>query len=262
MDRFLCSELVKQAIKAAIEAGEAIMEIYNQLDLEVELKANQTPVTRADTWANQIIEDGLKPTELPVLSEEGIEIPFDERKNWKRFWLVDPLDGTKEFIKKNDEFTVNIALIEKGNPLEGVIYVPVTRELFYTYQRKAYKGMADENGKVEDCVQLLNNKSNNQQFVVALSRSHTNQETKSYAKSINTRGKSLKFVQIGSSLKFCRIAEGQVDCYPKLGPTMEWDTAAGHAILNYTGKSVTQMNNGKPLVYNKKDLFNPWFMAQ
>ncbi len=255
------THLMQIAMDAAIRAGNAILKVYAQQKVEVTLKPDETPVTVADQQAHEIICSALQATGLPVLSEEGTDIPYEERRHWKRFWLVDPLDGTKEFIKRNDEFTVNIALIENGVPIEGVIYVPVTRELYFTGDGAAFKTLINGDGSMHTVVQLPAHHIEDE-CLIGVSRSHMNKETETYINSYETGGKPLRIVRLGSSLKLCRIAEGTLHCYPKLGKTMEWDTAAGQAILAYSGKNVLNFHSGEPLQYNKPDVTNPWFIVQ
>ena len=247
-------ELLELAIEAAILGGKEIMKIYDQ-DFEVSTKKDNTPLTIADKNANEIIENKLKQTGIPVLSEEGIHADFEERKNWEQLWIVDPLDGTKEFVKRNGEFTVNIALVENGIPIMGVIYVPVTKVLYYSSSIGAFK---KENEKV---VQLpIKNDRNS--FVVVGSRSHQSKETAKYFESLRTKKGDIEIISMGSSLKICLVAEGKADIYPRFAPTMEWDTAAGHAIVNSAGKNIIDYHTNKEMVYNRKNLRNNWFIVK
>lgn len=255
--------LIKSAIFAALIAGDEIMAVYNSSDFGVQLKSDQSPLTLADERAHNVIVESLKSTGLPLLSEEGKDISYDERKKWKKFWLVDPLDGTKEFIKRNDEFTVNVALIENNTPIGGVVFVPVTRVLYYADEHGSFKTIVDKQGKWDDTKVLkLPLPISHSHFVIAGSRSHSNKETDHFIKNVDTGGKKVDLVTLGSSLKICKVAEGTFDLYPKLGPTMEWDTAAGHAIAKYAGKQIVQYSTGDPLIYNKQDLLNPWFIVK
>lgn len=256
------SALTEIAIKAAIKAGKEILDVYYNSDFGVEFKSDNSPLTIADRRAHNIITEVLGETEIPVLSEEGKTIPYDERKNWKLFWLVDPLDGTKEFIKRNDEFTVNIALIEENSPIAGVVYVPVTKELFWGNSSGSFKAVTENENEPLKNIQQLPSVLNNEIFVVAGSKSHMNQETEKYIQSIDTKGKPVELKSKGSALKICMVAEGVADIYPRLAPTMEWDTAAGHAIVKFAGKEIFQFENNKPLVYNKENLLNPWFVVK
>jgi 3'(2'), 5'-bisphosphate nucleotidase len=261
----MTNNLLEIAILAAIDAGREILEIYNQEDFGIEIKADQSPLTLADKAAHTIITAHLA-GDIPILSEEGKTIPWEIRKSWNRFWLVDPLDGTKEFIKRNGEFTVNIALIENGVPELGVIVVPVRGELFYADKNGSFKcdinmhGVAAISRIEEKSVQLPSEKPGST-FVVVGSRSHSNPETEAFISNLDPNGKPITMVNKGSSLKLCMVATGEADFYPRLGPTMEWDIAAGHAIARFAGREVTRFD-GEPMVYNKEDLLNPWFVVK
>lgn len=256
------SEFIKIAIKAAIKAGKEILDVYYNSDFAVEFKADNSPLTIADKRANNVITEYLISTKIPILSEEGKAISYTERKNWNLFWLVDPLDGTKEFIKRNDEFTVNIALIEGNSPIGGVVYVPVTGTIYWANANGAFKANVDEENLFFSDIQQLPLTFEKENFVIIGSKSHMNSETESYIRSIDTKGKSIEIKSKGSSLKICMVAEGNADIYPRLAPTMEWDTAAGHAIAKFAGKNIYQFENKEPLVYNKENLLNPWFVAK
>ncbi len=246
------------AIEAAIEAGKEIISVYNSSDFSIEIKSDNSPLTRADKAAHNIISAHLAKTPFPVLSEEGKDIEYSVRKNWETFWMVDPLDGTKEFIKRNGEFTVNIALIENNLPVAGVVYVPVTGVLY----------VADKNGAYKFCDGVKGTKiklpadDEHHTFRVVGSRSHMSPETEAYIKKIDSKGKPVEIVSKGSSLKICMVAEGNADIYPRLGPTMEWDTAAGHAVARFAGKKVTVYPTQEPLTYNKENLLNPYFIVK
>lgn len=251
------------AIQAAIEAGKEIIKVYESADFGVEMKGDQSPLTLADKKSNEKIMEYLLKTEFPILSEESKVIPFEERKNWSTFWLVDPLDGTKEFIKKNGEFTVNIALIENGSPIFGVIYVPVLKKLFFTTDKASYKINNIEN--FEDFslnhAIILEKRKEADNFIIVASKSHLTPETQQIIDVI-TDQKSEKIIEtksVGSSLKLCLVAEGEADFYPRYAPTMEWDIAAGHAICKFAGIPVIQADSRQPVVYNKENLLNPWF---
>ncbi|MDA3818640.1 MAG: 3'(2'),5'-bisphosphate nucleotidase CysQ [Prolixibacteraceae bacterium] len=259
----MISEELKIAIEASVEAGKQIISIYNTADFGVEFKKDNSPLTIADKNAHNTIMKYLSQTQFPVLSEEGKDINYEERKIWNTFWLVDPLDGTKEFIKKNDEFTVNIALIENSIPIAGVVYVPATNCLYYADENGAFF-IDDLQGieSLEKQAKRLPVDDNRNEFVVVGSRSHMSEETEKYINKLDHKGKPLKIVSKGSSLKICMVAEGKADCYPRLGPTMEWDTAAGHAIAKYAGKSVLKYPGLIDLEYNKENLLNPYFIVQ
>lgn len=264
------------AIRAALDAGKAIMDIYDDpnSDFGIERKADNSPLTRADKAAHQVIASVLSVTPFPLLSEEGANIPYAERKDWTTFWLVDPLDGTKEFIKRNGEFTVNIALIHEGVPVAGVIYVPVRKELYYgSCQACAYGSGAYKLSHVEgdaqpaatemlQLAQRLPNAQCHQGIVVVASRSHMNEETSLYVDDLRKQGQPVTLISSGSSLKICLVAEGSADVYPRFAPTMEWDTAAGHAIAKAAGCEIYHIDEKTPLRYNKEDLHNPWFIVK
>jgi 3'(2'), 5'-bisphosphate nucleotidase len=256
------SALTEIAIKAAIKAGKEILDVYYNSDFGVEFKSDNSPLTIADRRAHNVITAVLSETKLPVLSEEGRTIPYNERKNWKLFWLVDPLDGTKEFVKRNDEFTVNIALVESNSPIAGVVYVPVTKELFWGNVKGSFKAMVENENEILGNIQQLPFIIERKNFVVAGSKSHMNPETEKYIQSLDTKGKPVELKSKGSALKICMVAEGFAEVYPRLAPTMEWDTAAGHAIVKFAGKEIVQYENNKPLVYNKENLLNPWFIVE
>jgi 3'(2'), 5'-bisphosphate nucleotidase len=261
------NNLIKTAIDASISAGKAILEVYNSDNFEVELKSDNSPLTLADRTAHNVITGYLEKTGIPILSEEGRGIPFDERKNWKQFWLVDPLDGTKEFVKRNGEFTVNIALIEKGKPIMGVIYVPVTDVLFVGEQHEgAYRvNNASEYDSQEErlhAARILPIDRKDETYRVVASRSHMSPETERYIDKLRQEHNKVEIVSKGSSLKLCLVAEGEADIYPRFGPTSEWDTAAGHAIvLASGGKVVLAEDETKELTYNKENILNPYFIA-
>lgn len=255
------------AIEAAINAGSEIMKIYSG-HFDVELKRDNSPLTMADEKANVIINSFLKTSDIPIISEENKQIPYSTRKNWHTCWMVDPLDGTKEFIKKNDEFTVNIALIKNNKPILGVIYVPASKILYYALvsEKKAFKIVLNTHEFSEVIFQnkreiKSSNKVKNQIKVIG-SRSHKSEATNTFIKQLEAQGKDIELVTKGSSLKFCLMAEGEAHIYPRFAPTMEWDTAAGHAICNAVGLQVMEVNKNASLVYNKEDLLNPFFIVQ
>jgi 3'(2'), 5'-bisphosphate nucleotidase len=244
--------LLPETLKIADTASEKVLSIY-MTDFKVDYKADQSPITAADLASHQVIVEGLRDLcrDIPVLSEEGADIPWEERKNWRRFWLIDPIDGTKEFTQRTDEFTVNIALIEDGVPVLGVVTAPALKEAYWGAKGEgAYK--RDRKGAVH---QISVAKPKDVVRVMA-SKNHLNDDTKAFIQKFESH----ELVQAGSSLKFCRIAEGQADIYPRLGPTCEWDTGAAHAVLNAAGGKVETLE-GKPLVYGKEDVLNPFFVA-
>jgi len=247
--------LINKVVKLAKDAGESILDIYNNPNSDFKLKEDKSPLTVADIASHKIIVKGLKDLkpELPIISEEGSEIPFKVRSKWNRYWLVDPLDGTKEFLQKNGEFTVNISLIDNNRPILGVINIPVNDE---TYWGSESEGSFFQEGALK--IKKIHVKNKYQGPIrIASSRSHPSILLNLFLKKI----KDYELVTKGSSIKFCLIASGQADIYPRLGPTSEWDTAAGQAILVNAGGSVIQMN-GSPLRYNKKkSLLNQNFIA-
>ncbi len=257
------------AISAAVNAGKAILEVYGTADFGVEYKSDSSPLTMADKKANELIVDMLKKTEIPILSEEGKSITYKNRRAWERFWLVDPLDGTKEFIKRNGEFTVNIALVVEGKAEFGVVYAPVLKELYLGIPgRGAFFCRDDQNlhQPLDYLLQLAESLPLQQQekksFRVVASRSHYNQETETFVNSLDSGGKKISLISKGSSLKLCLVASGEADVYPRLGPTMEWDTAAAHAVVKASGKNVYGLETEKELEYNKENLLNPYFVVR
>lgn len=259
--------MISIAIAAALEAGKEIMRIYDDpsQDFGIERKADNSPLTLADKAAHNCIVRHLEPTGIPILSEEGAHLPYEVRKAWHRLWIVDPLDGTKEFIKKNGEFTVNIALVEDGKPVLGVIYVPVTGVIYVgedppTPFRGSFcgRGHSAQFNKYE---KLPLKGGGGSSFVIVASRSHLTPETEEYIEEMRRMHGEVQLISSGSSLKLCLVAEGTADVYPRFAPTMEWDTAAGDAIARAAGKVVVDAKTGQPLTYNKPDLHNPWFIV-
>ena len=259
---------LKIAALAAIEGGAEIMKIYQQDDLGVEYKQDESPLTIADKNCNDIINRHLLKTDIPIISEENKQLDYSKRKGWTQCWIVDPLDGTKEFVKRNGEFTVNIALVANGQPILGVIYVPVSKELY----------LADVNDGLASKIQLKSHdvdfdKVNLQEYTIGPSkadqslirvvgsRSHMNEATENFVKELSNNDQRVEIVSKGSSLKFCLVAEGKADVYPRFAPTMEWDTAAGQAICQAAGLEVISKDTDQPLLYNKENLLNPWFVV-
>lgn len=262
--------LLQAAIQASVKAGAHIMRVYNSNDFQVNLKSDKTPLTLADRLAHNEIKASLGKTYIPLLSEEGRDIRYEERMSWEYFWIVDPLDGTKEFIKRNGEFTVNIALMQSGYPVLGVIYVPVTRELYFsTSSMGAYKvDRVDYDSEQPVTLDMLQSGakplpfgSRDDRLVVVVSRSHTSAETHQLIEQLARKYPNLVPVPKGSSLKMCLVAEGKADIYPRLSHSMEWDTAAGQAIVEGAGFQVVTFNGGERLRYNKEELLNPWFVV-
>ena len=279
-----------ESIQAAIEAGKAILEVYHS-EFKAEEKADKSPLTLADRRSHEVIVNRLLEFDIPVLSEEGKDIPYGERKKWNFYWLIDPLDGTKEFIKKNGEFTVNIALIFNQQPVAGVIYVPDKNTLFFAsrdlgsfrtdpgqmdrlLEADCFKSLNDgalkaENAAIAEAMdrfvgqstRLPADDSPNHPYTIIGSRSHATAELEAIVAEKRREYGEIEFISAGSSLKFCRVAEGRANVYPRTGPTMEWDTAAGQAIVENAGGQVYQYDTHEPLIYNKENLLNPWFVA-
>lgn len=256
------------AVTAAFEAGRAILEIYHSGDFDVTIKGDDSPLTRADVASHEVIMRHLIPTGIPVLSEEGREMPYEERSEWRELWIVDPIDGTKEFIKRNGEFTVNIALVRDGVPVLGVIYVPVSGEL--------YVGAAEEGAVKAQCLTVDGGSplealaqavriplaKTGRPYTAVASRSHMSPETEAFIAALREQHGEVALISKGSSLKLCMVAEGQADCYPRFAPTMEWDTAAGQAICMAAGFDVIDQDTGATMRYNREQLLNAWFLVQ
>lgn len=258
-------EEFKQAILASLAGGKEILDVY-KTDFSVEYKGDDSPLTLADKKANQAIVDILKPLDIPMISEENKNKTYDERKNWSQCWIIDPLDGTKEFVKKNGEFTVNIALIKNQKPVFGVIYVPVTKALFIGLvdEHVSYKLIWNPDKDFESNfknAQKLTPKQTDKIRVVG-SRSHMNADTQNFIEKLKTdQHKEVEIVSKGSSLKFCLVAQGLADVYPRFAPTMEWDTAAGQAICEAVGLQVIDQDTQKPMLYNRENLLNHYFLV-
>lgn len=255
MDSTKILKLLNLSKEASLLAGAEILKIYHSDDFGVEAKGDDSPLTKADRAAHEVIMSFLAPTGIPVLSEEGREIPYEERKKWEYLWMVDPLDGTKEFIKRNGEFTVNIALVHEGVPILGVVYAPVLDKLYAGAQglnsTLTVKGATSELAKQG----VLDLKKPG--LKVVASRSHLNADTQAFLDQLSDP----EIVSMGSSLKFMMLAEGLADVYPRFAPTMEWDTAAAHAVLLTLDGKVVNSDN-EELRYNKPELLNPYFRAQ
>jgi 3'(2'), 5'-bisphosphate nucleotidase len=247
---------LKDIVNIAKEAGDAIMKIYER-DFTIEYKDDKSPLTEADLKSNEIICNALVTLypDIPILSEENKAAHYSDRKDWDYFWLIDPIDGTKEFIKKTGEFTVNIALIHQDIPVLGVVYAPVLEDM---YRAKKGEGAF----KNDERLPLKSNDHPDKTLKVVASVSHLSEETQAFIDDLALTTEHLEQVSKGSSLKLCLVAEGEADIYPRLGPTMEWDTGAAHAVVLESGKRVLQYENDKPLVYNKENLLNPWFVVR
>ena len=262
-------ELLFAAVIASLKAGEEILKVYDS-DFAVEHKDDKSPLTLADKNAHNAIAEALKEFTIPLLSEEGKSIDYSERNQWEYFWMVDPLDGTKEFIKRNGEFTVNIALIHNQKSILGVIYVPVTKTLYFAAENVGcYKSnIQHPTSNIASLQELLKSSSKlplattNTKFTVVASRSHLSEETQMFIDGLKTAHKEVDFLSSGSSIKLCLVAEGSANVYPRFAPTMEWDTAAGQAICEIAGKQVLDYTTNQTLLYNKPNLLNNWFIVQ
>ncbi|GGE57738.1 3'(2'),5'-bisphosphate nucleotidase CysQ [Streptosporangium jomthongense] len=246
------SSILPKVIKVADEASEKVLHIY-QSDFKVSYKEDESPITAADVASHEIIVKGLRniSPDIPILSEEGAQAPWEERKHWRRFWLIDPIDGTRDFTQRTGEFTVNIAMIEDGVPVMGVVTAPALKEAFWGIKGEgAHK--RDRTGQVHR-IRVAEPKATRR---VVASKNHMNDETRNFIRALGPH----RTVQAGSSLKFCRIAEGHADLYPRMGPTSEWDTGAAHAVLLAAGGNVYTLD-GEPLQYGKEDVLNPYFIA-
>ena len=277
------------SIQAVIKAGKTILEVYKSTDFKVEEKVDKSPLTLADKRSHETVIKCLAELNIPVLSEEGKDIPFEERNKWDTYWLIDPLDGTKEFIKRNGEFTVNIAMIRENKPVAGVICVPDRDTLYFaSIEIGSYKADAnqiaelligqkersdqlaglsdsDVDQRLKDLIGLSTilpiNQSTNRPYTIAGSRSHATPELEAFVEEKRREYGEVEFISAGSSLKLCLVAEGRADIYPRAGPTMEWDTAAGQAIVEFSGGKVFKYDTEEPLGYNKENLLNPWFVV-
>lgn len=245
-------ELLSIAQEASRKASEVIMEIYNSGDFSIDSKEDNSPLTKADRAGHDVIVSMLESTDIPILSEEGKHLPYEKRKSWTHLWVVDPLDGTKEFIKKNGEFTVNIALIKNGVPILGVVEAPVLKKQYYGLEGEGAWLKTPE--YIEELKKIKTLDLTRGGLKVVASKSHLNQETIDFLNAL----KDPEIVSMGSSLKFMMIAEGIADIYPRYAPTMEWDTAAAHAIINSLDGKVVDADNAS-LIYNKEALLNPFF---
>ena len=265
--------LLAEQFNAAVRAGAEIMKIYNGSDdYDITLKSDHTPITIADRLAHDSIKRSLGTTRIPILSEEGRSMLYEERSNWELFWLVDPLDGTVEFIKGNNEFTVNIALMENNICISAIIYVPYHNKIYIAERGHGAWVMHDVMPNAEASYTYADIHDNSEQlpiasathstFRVAVSRSHQTPETHEHIKTLYAHHPEIEIIEQGSSYKFCLIAEGTVDYYVRTTTTSEWDTAAGELILSEAGGTTYDYATGKPLSYNKEELYNPWFIAR
>ncbi len=251
---------IKEIIEISRQAGQRIMQVYAQPDFAISKKTDNSVLTIADMHSHDYICQSLNTLypSVPILSEESADqYAYDERQQWQRFFLVDPLDGTKEFIQRNGEFTVNIALIENGQPILGVVYAPALDLLYYAEQHKgAYKVVKDQ------AVRLSAKNLTDKKVRAVVSRSHLCSQTQAFLDELTEAGHEVSTVTIGSALKFGLIAESVADIYPRFSPTMEWDTAAGHILVSESGKSIHRVVDNQPLQYNKPSLINPGFIVR
>lgn len=271
--------LLLQAVKAAIHAAFAVLKIYKS-EFSVFKKPDMSPHTTADTLSHTIITSILTPLGIPLLSEEGLSIPYSVRKAWDRLWIIDPLDGTKEFIGQNGEFSINIALIHHGFPVMGVICLPAFGQVYFAENSiGAFKledsilfneiSSASFHPRDLTFAELLSrsmplplHSPSHDPYIIIGSRSHSTPEFEHFVKDKRGEFVNVEFISSGSALKFCRVAEGSASIYPRFGTTMEWDTAAGQAIAACAGARVIRHDTGEPLHYNKENLENPWFMVE
>lgn len=259
-------ELLKECLIIAYQAGLEILEVY-QKEINVDLKEDKSPLTEADLRSHKVIQNGLEKTGIPILSEEGRNISFEERKNWKQLWIVDPLDGTKEFIKRNGEFTVNIALVENGQPVLGVVYTPVTAIMYYGIVGFGAYKLENAGAHIQQGLKNIIEASSllpfemERPYTVVASRSHMSPETQEFIDEKKNEHGHVDIQSVGSSLKLCMVAEGLADAYPRFAPTMEWDTAAGQAVVNAMGGKVINWKTKNEMKYNRENLLNDWFLV-
>lgn len=250
------------ALSACIQASDAIMEVYGT-DFQAILKNDDSPVTEADFASSRIIRKALEPFNIPILGEEG-EIPeFEERRNWKEYWCIDPLDGTRMFLERNDEFCINIAYIVDNKPVFGIIASPTERKIIFGGPiLGVYQCSFEQVDKSNSWEKIESLKGINNPLRVICSRSYKHGSGYKYTKLLDKQFGELIYIRKGSALKFFNLADGSADVYMRFAPTMEWDIAAGHAILKALGGSIVQVDNNKELKYNKRDLYNPFFIAK
>ena len=282
---FQLQTLLADVVYIAVQAGVPIMHIY-QSDFNVRYKADASPVTAADLESNKMIRSALEELSLgahprlPVLSEESASVNYSRRKSWSMFWVVDPLDGTKEFIDRNGQFTVNIGFVVDNRPMLGVVYAPALGLVYFAagllgaYQLQIddlesflfaptpFEQLVARSTRLSSATEQRYARRDRGKYIVIGSRSHPSEDFNSFLSKMREKHGEVEVLAVGSALKFCRVAEGSADVYPRFGPTVEWDTAAGHAILNAVGKKVIVVETGEELSYNKENLINPWFIAQ
>lgn len=263
----MLDEKLKLGALAAWQAGREILKIYTT-DFNVDYKEDTSPVTEADKHADKAIHKVLKADNTPIISEETKQVTYEERKKWPAYWLVDPLDGTKEFVQKNDEFTVNIAYVTKDQPQFGILYVPVSKKMYLAdvVEKKIYLLSITEEIKesdfqqLESLVQLIEKPDNNTFKSIAVSRSHLDEKTQATVTKLTKDGKT-QLIRMGSALKYAKLVTGEIDLYFRFSPTMEWDNAAGHALCLASGLEMYTLPNKESLHYNTKDLYSPYFAA-
>ncbi len=256
------------AIKASLDASREILKVFNSDDFGVRLKSDDSPLTEADLKSHHIIARHLEATNIPVLSEEGDAIEYNKRSGWTQLWIVDPLDGTKEFVKRSGEFTVNIALVEEQRPIMGVVFAPYLGWLYWGDASGAYKTELTDGWQEEETEELMKELKGTQLpcekkevCTVVASVSHFSKETELYIKALEEKEGEVNLVSRGSSLKMCLVAEGAAHLYPRLGPTMEWDTAAGQAVVEAAGGQLFDWRTKQPMLYNREELLNGWFLT-
>jgi len=258
--------MLLEVLEITLNAGKAIMDIYHG-STQISYKSDSSPVTNADKIANEIIKSALQREfpDIPFITEEQVNLDYSVRQEWDLCWLIDPIDGTREFINKNGEFTVNIALAKQGVPVFGVVYAPAINVLYFTNNDTSYKSTIELNSDPEEIVKnatKLPLEQNNTDYTIAISRSHQNETTLNYIETLKNAGKKVNLLAMGSSLKICLVAEGTAHEYPRFGTTMEWDTAAAHAIARYAGCVLSDIVSNTEITYNKPSLVNPQFITR
>ena len=262
------NEWIRVALAASLEAGRSILDIYESDDVGVEYKEDQSPLTRADRAAHDVLLRHLEATGIPVLSEEGKHMPFSERQRWSELWIVDPVDGTKEFIKRNGEFTVNVALVRDGRVAGGVVLAPVLGHAYVGVVGEGAWRLEVDMTKTPSLEKAWSARASlpfeipaSRPFTVVASRSHMSPETQAFVDRARKQHGHVELISKGSSLKLCMVAEGAADAYPRFAPTMEWDTAAGQAVCEAAGCDVIDQNTNQPMRYNREVLLNAWFLV-
>ena len=251
---------IQAAIKAAIAATHEIMDVYLN-DFETIIKQDGSPITEADIRSSKAIEHALEITQIPIIGEEMVNRSYEERKDWTQCWVIDPVDGTREFVNKNDEFAINIALVENGSPIFGLIASPVQQYMVFGGKEMGLFEL-DFNTSTYSPTKLDIHTPTHEKFVVLTSRSHDSGMITDYLDKLASRYGDLTYLRKGSALKFIDLVKKEAQSYPRFAPTMEWDVAAGQALLEAVGGSVLNAETGEPLTYNKPDLLNPFFVAE